>query len=1089
MIKKLLTYFLLLWLLIQYNISFAFFPQDIWNNVFHFDMNNLDGDDNSATQPGNNQSIQTLLDQANSHTGSQSNITKQAKFDSGAFKNRWALLFDGLNDLYTLEDHSDITNSEEFQQKSFAVVVQTSNNISSLQTIYEQWAKDKWYAIQIENGKLYVWVWNTISWPNWEQFKIADLWEIQQNQAYNIIMTQNSSADNTLQVYLNGNLVKNILNVSAQTSHGSCTLSGSFDCYLFANGWSIGIWATKNETLRLSNSTQQAVEEDHFYQWHIWELISWNSSLSQQDAMQLFGYFDTKWWITQPEISIQTPAEVGSVNIWDSKIYITYNDFQNGNSIDINSDDIKLYKWTSGVLWNDISDSYINSFTKIVSAYEAKYDLVGMTKWKYRLEFSISKSNWESSTSYRDFYVWELLPNEVPNPVFHYDAQDINGNNNFSDEPWNNSRVTTWVDKFNWFNAQQSTNNLKPRVSLNTINGFQAIWFDGSTQYFDIANQTEINTRRDPLYDEKSFAAVFKTWNDVNTFQTIYEQGWNIRWYSFVIDQWYVYAWVWNTNEWDNGHKYKSVNLWIAQPNTTYFAMIVQDSQYAQDEQNTLKIYLNGNLSSVQDHTDPQNRHTWAISIWRVNGNSVSASTNTVVSSSWDYFNGHLWELISWNFALDQADVNGIQEYFSQKWWIVLFSEKYPIPTPTSDATPSYTFVSNRSGTLQFSGSCNSTATQAVVWENIITLSSDALWNDLNVGIYDDCIIELLDDNGYSHVLNITPFEVIATSYTLTEVQPISSPTSNHFPEYTFESPIEWQIEYFWSCNSNTQYAVIWNNTITLNYLADGIYDNCYLKVNNGWNQQSEYLLISSFEIRSQAPVFWNSTIQENQILAKWNKLLQINYTDSSGINTSSAQIQLQKFDSLSQNWWNDISNSFMTQNNISQNQAEYQLNIPDFWRYRIIFEIENIHGAKSTFSREFYIDNPALTIDSSQLNIGDLNSQNINYSLPIAIQVETIWAEFDLKIKKNQDLTSHNNTIQEYNSSSWYGYDLAPMWSGLNTISSVETFANQSKNININGQKNIYTYYVRLWAIIDQLQSAWEYTGDIKFWIELKYD
>jgi Leucine-rich repeat (LRR) protein len=49
-------------------------------------------------------------------------------------------------------------------------------------------------------------------------------------------MTQNSSADNTLQVYLNGNLVKNILNVSAQTSHGSCTLSGSFDCYLFANG-------------------------------------------------------------------------------------------------------------------------------------------------------------------------------------------------------------------------------------------------------------------------------------------------------------------------------------------------------------------------------------------------------------------------------------------------------------------------------------------------------------------------------------------------------------------------------------------------------------------------------------------------------------------------------------------------------------------------------------------------------------------------------------------------------------------------------------------------------------------------------------
>jgi hypothetical protein len=52
---------------------------------------------------------------------------------------------------------------------------------------------------------------------------------------------------------------------------------------------------------------------------------------------------------------------------------------------------------------------------------------------------------------------------------------------------------------------------------------------------------------------------------------------------------------------------------------------------------------------------------------------------------------------MSWNYALDQADVNGIQEYFSQRWDVVTFSEKFPIPSPTSDSTPAYTFITNKS--------------------------------------------------------------------------------------------------------------------------------------------------------------------------------------------------------------------------------------------------------------------------------------------------------------------------------------------------------------------------------------------------------
>jgi hypothetical protein len=37
--------------------------------------------------------------------------------------------------------------------------------------------------------------------------------------------------------------------------------------------------------------------------------------------------------------------------------------------------------------------------------------------------------------------------------------------------------------------------------------------------------------------------------------------------------------------------------------------MIVQDSQTGNDNLNTLKIYLNGNLASTQTHTDAQSAH------------------------------------------------------------------------------------------------------------------------------------------------------------------------------------------------------------------------------------------------------------------------------------------------------------------------------------------------------------------------------------------------------------------------------------------------------------------------------------------------
>jgi hypothetical protein len=66
--------------------------------------------------------------------------------------------------------------------------------------------------------------------------------------------------------------------------------------------------------------------------------------------------------------------------------------------------------------------------------------------------------------------------------------------------------------------------------------------------------------------------------------------------------------------EWDSGHKFKSVLLDSALPETVYYITIVQDSTHningvLKDDMNKLQIFLNGALVSEINHVDPQPEH------------------------------------------------------------------------------------------------------------------------------------------------------------------------------------------------------------------------------------------------------------------------------------------------------------------------------------------------------------------------------------------------------------------------------------------------------------------------------------------------
>jgi hypothetical protein len=289
-----------------------------------------------------------------------------------------------------------------------------------------------------------------------------------------------------------------------------------------------------------------------------------------------------------------------------------------------------------------------------------------------------------------------IYPPEIDNIVFQYDALNVDWSLNSTLSDW--SSITTWKDvSWNWNDAKQTNSSEKPTLSLNAILNKPWVKFEWN-QRLKIDDNEKINTNNDSLkwinwiiYNEKSLAIVLKTWYDITSDQVIYEQWWTRRWYSYMIHDWDLYAWIWNNNEWDNWHKYKSVNLWSVYPDTIYFIIIVQDSTHWEylwwnasnndfdDDNNTLKIYLNWELTNFTTHTDPQVEHPLDIWIWALTQWTV-LPRSPYNSDWWDnkfHFEWFIWELIEWNHALTNNEVRWFQNYLKEKRYWATSNIKY----------------------------------------------------------------------------------------------------------------------------------------------------------------------------------------------------------------------------------------------------------------------------------------------------------------------------------------------------------------------------------------------------------------------------
>jgi len=89
----------------------------------------------------------------------------------------------------------------------------------------------------------------------------------------------------------------------------------------------------------------------------------------------------------------------------------------------------------------------------------------------------------------------------------------------------------------------------------------------------------------------------------------------------------------------------------------------------------------------------------------------------------------------------------------------------------------------------------------------------------------------------------------------LTEVTPVSSPTNDPTPDYTFNTTEAGTITYGGDCSSSTTSAVSGDNTITFNALSEGNHSNCTIIVTDAVGNASAALSVTGFTIDTTVSV------------------------------------------------------------------------------------------------------------------------------------------------------------------------------------------------------------------------------------------
>ena len=288
------------------------------------------------------------------------------------------------------------------------------------------------------------------------------------------------------------------------------------------------------------------------------------------------------------------------------------------------------------------------------------------------ISFTVNDGTYDSNVETRNINVITTLSDlstDLANPVFHFDAQDVNGDLT-ANQPGDGTSVASWGDRSD--NAVGSGTDIsaanaagaeQPLFNSDYFGERGGLLWDGTDDNLVPPNNGVLNTSS---YTEKSFAVVFRTGNSVAGLQIIYEQGAGTRGYQISIKDGNAYAFVWNNAEWGTGNQYKSIDLGAVQPNESYIVIASQDATAGSLVNRTWSATINGGTTSNLSNTDVQEAHAGGAVIGSEDGTRDPVTFGNPTGNN--SFNGYIGEFASWNTALNGGQMGSVYNYLCDKW-------------------------------------------------------------------------------------------------------------------------------------------------------------------------------------------------------------------------------------------------------------------------------------------------------------------------------------------------------------------------------------------------------------------------------------
>lgn len=250
---------------------------------------------------------------------------------------------------------------------------------------------------------------------------------------------------------------------------------------------------------------------------------------------------------------------------------------------------------------------------------------------------------------------------------------------NGSSTPADNTLVQTWTDESLSVIANNPyQNNAGQRPLLRTmagqgINNRPVIKFNGLNQRLLFNTSNDINGNGP--YDERTTYIVFRTGNNVNTRQMIYEQGGNVRGLNIYIENGHLIMGVYNKVTSDGPYddwQYQYISTAIS-ANTPYIITHVYDATNPGPNPNnpvtytgTITGYLNGVQFGTTSGLGRLYTHPDTPGMGAVNGQTVL--TNNNADSTPAYLNGDIAEMIQYERVLNDAERIIVENYLGAKY-------------------------------------------------------------------------------------------------------------------------------------------------------------------------------------------------------------------------------------------------------------------------------------------------------------------------------------------------------------------------------------------------------------------------------------